>query len=162
MMRYGRMTDSTFALNQTGGLLLSNGSMLEPFRLDILSETELRRIHAWWRAANYLSVGQIYLYDNPLLKEPLRPEHIKPRLLGHWGTTPGLNFIYAHANRVIRKYGLNTIYICGPGHGGPGMNANTWLEGTYSELYPYVTRDAEGMRRLCANAADEPVIPSQG
>ncbi|HEY6341314.1 MAG TPA: phosphoketolase family protein [Bryobacteraceae bacterium] len=134
--------------------------MPEPFRLDILSETELRRIHAWWRAANYLSAGQIYLYENPLLKEPLRPEHIKPRLLGHWGTTPGLNFIYAHANRVIRKYGLNMIYICGPGHGGPGMNANTWLEGTYSELYPHVTRDAEGIERLFKQFSFPGGVPS--
>ncbi len=96
-----------------------------------LSPEELHAIDAWWRAANYLSVGQIYLYDNPLLTEPLRLEHIKPRLLGHWGTTPGLNFLYVHANRVIRKYDLDMIYICGPGHGGPGMVANTYLEGTY-------------------------------
>src|SRR6202045_4894669 len=113
-----------------------------------LTAGELRWIDAYWRAANYLSVGQIYLYANPLLKEPLRLEHIKPRLLGHWGTTPGLNFIYAHANRVIKKYDLDMIYICGPGHGGPGMVANTWLEGTYSECFPNVTRDAEGMQRL--------------
>ena len=93
-------------------------------------------MNAWWRAANYLSVGQIYLYDNPLLTEPLRLEHVKPRLLGDWGTTPGLNFIYVHCNRLIREHDLNMIYICGPGHGGPGMVANTWLEGTYSEIYP--------------------------
>src|ERR1700686_4248721 len=113
-----------------------------------LSPQELRQLDAHWRAANYLSVGQIYLYANPLLTEPLRIEHIKPRLLGHWGTTPGLNFIYAHANRLIRKYDLNMIYVCGPGHGGPGMVANTWLEGTYSEFFPNITRDAEGMERL--------------
>ena len=101
----------------------------------------------YWRAANYLSVGQIYLLDNPLLREPLRPEHIKPRLLGHWGTTPGLNFIYAHLNRVIRARDLNVIYICGPGHGGPGMVANTYLEGTYSEIYPDIARDADGLRQ---------------
>src|SRR5207302_4985109 len=95
-----------------------------------LSDEELRKINAYWRAANYLSVGQIYLYDNPLLTQPLRHEHIKPRLLGHWGTTPGLNFIYVHCNRVIAKYDLNMIYICGPGHGGPAMVANSWLEGS--------------------------------
>src|ERR1700737_2892096 len=101
-----------------------------------LTAEEGRRMNAYWRAANYLSVGPIYLYDNPLLTEPLRLEHVKPRLLGHWGTTPGLNFIYAHCNRVIKKYDLNMIYICGPGHGGPGMVANTYLEGSYSELSP--------------------------
>src|SRR3954454_11227525 len=95
-----------------------------------LSSDELRRLDAWWRAANYLSVGQIYLLDNPLLREPLTLEHIKPRLLGHWGTTPGLNFIYAHLNRVIREHGRSTIYITGPGHGGPGLVASTWLEGS--------------------------------
>ena len=113
-----------------------------------LSPTEAEHIHAYWRAANYLSVGQIYLLDNPLLREPLAPEHIKPRLLGHWGTTPGLNFIYAHLNRIIKACNLDMIYVAGPGHGGPGVVANTWLEGSYSELYPNVPRDAEGMRRL--------------
>jgi xylulose-5-phosphate/fructose-6-phosphate phosphoketolase len=113
-----------------------------------LSERELKEIHAWWRAANYLAVGQIYLLENPLLREPLQPEHIKPRLLGHWGTTPGLAFIYAHLNRVIRKRDLDMIYVAGPGHGGPALTASTWLEGSYSELYPDVSRDAEGMRRL--------------
>jgi xylulose-5-phosphate/fructose-6-phosphate phosphoketolase len=102
----------------------------------------------YWHAANYLSVGQIYLLDNPLLKEPLRAEHIKPRLLGHWGTTPGLNFVYAHLNRVIRLHDLDMIYVCGPGHGGPGMVANTYLEGTYSEIYPDIGRDTDGLRRL--------------
>jgi xylulose-5-phosphate/fructose-6-phosphate phosphoketolase len=129
-------------------------------RSAVLSPEESRGIDAWWRAANYLSVGQIYLYANPLLKEPLRLEHIKPRLLGHWGTTPGLNFIYAHANRVIRKYDLNMIYICGPGHGGPGMVANTWLEGTYSELYPDVAQDVEGMGRLFKQFSFPGGIPS--
>jgi xylulose-5-phosphate/fructose-6-phosphate phosphoketolase len=113
-----------------------------------LSATELAAIDAWWRAANYLSVGQIYLLDNPLLQEPLRAEHVKPRLVGHWGTTPGLNFIYAHLNRVIRRNDLDMIYIAGPGHGGPALVANTWLEGSYSERYPDVSQDLEGMRRL--------------
>ncbi|MBI4345977.1 MAG: hypothetical protein HY553_03935 [Elusimicrobia bacterium] len=112
------------------------------------SDEELDRIDAWWRAANYLSVGQIYLLDDPLLREPLRPEHLKPRLLGHWGTTPGLNFIYAHLERVITARDLNAICIVGPGHGGPAAVANAYLEGTYSELHPEVTRDEDGMRRL--------------
>jgi len=110
--------------------------------------TEFDALDAWWRAANFLSVGQIYLLANPLLRQPLEAEHTKPRLLGHWGTTPGLNFIYAHLNRVINKYDLDMLYIAGPGHGGPAMFANTWLEGSYSEFYPNVTRDAEGMQRL--------------
>src|SRR5512135_2251790 len=113
-----------------------------------LSGEELALLHAYWRAPNYLSVGQIYLLDNPLLREPLRPEHVKPRLLGHWGTTPGLNFLYVHLNRAIRARDLDVIYVCGPGHGGPGMVANTYLEGTYSELYPTVTQDAAGLGRL--------------
>ena len=109
---------------------------------------ELAAVDLWWRAANYLSVGQIYLLDNPLLREPLHPEHVKPRLLGHWGTTPGLNFIYAHMNRVIRAFDLNAIYVMGPGHGGPAAAANSWLEGSWSEVNPELTQDAEGMRRL--------------
>jgi len=121
---------------------------------------EVAQIDAWWRAANYLAIGQIYLYANPLLTEPLRREHIKPRLLGHWGTTPGLNFIYAHANRLITKYDLDMIYVCGPGHGGPGMVANTWLEGTYSEYFPNITRDAEGMLRLFTQFSFPGGIPS--
>jgi xylulose-5-phosphate/fructose-6-phosphate phosphoketolase len=125
-----------------------------------LGTDELAAIHAWWRAANYLSVGQIYLLDNVLLREPLRPEHVKPRLLGHWGTTPGLNFIYAHLNRVIRRDDLNVVYLCGPGHGGPGMVANTWLEGTYSEVYPAVTPDAAGMRALFRQFSFPGGIPS--
>ncbi|PYT22239.1 MAG: phosphoketolase [Acidobacteria bacterium] len=130
------------------------------YRSDVLSEEDLRKIDAYWRAANYLSVGQIYLYDNPLLTEPLRLDHIKPRLLGHWGTTPGLNFIYVHCNRIIKKYNVNMIYICGPGHGGPGMVANTWLEGTYSEFYPNITQDAEGMQRLFKQFSFPGGIPS--
>ena len=113
-----------------------------------LDAEQLRKINAYWRAANYLSVGQIYLLDNPLLKEPLKKKHVKPRLLGHWGTTPGLNLIYAHCNRIIKNHDLNMIYIAGPGHGGPGLVANTWLEGSYSEFYPNVTMDAEGVKKL--------------
>src|SRR5260370_10600454 len=125
-----------------------------------LSEDECHRMNAYWRAANYLSVGQIYLYDNPLLTEPLKLEHIKPRLLGHWGTTPGLNFIYVHCNRVIRSHDLNMIYICGPGHGGPGMVANTWLEGSYSEFYPNIGQNVEGMKRLFLQFSFPGGIPS--
>ena len=125
-----------------------------------LSAEELRKIHAYWRAANYLSVGQIYLLDNPLLREPLKLEHVKPRLLGHWGTTPGLNFIYAHLNRVINKYNSNMIYIAGPGHGGPGLVANTYLEGTYSEYYPDVSQDVVGMKRLFKQFSFPGGIPS--
>jgi len=120
----------------------------------------LELLDRYWRAANYLSVGQIYLLDNPLLRQPLRPEHIKPRLLGHWGTTPGLNFIYAHLNRAIRISDLNVIYICGPGHGGPGMVANTYLEGTYSEIYPDISHDEAGLRKLFRQFSFPGGIPS--
>ena len=113
-----------------------------------LSTEEARLIDAWWRAANYLSVGQIYLLDNPLLTEPLQLDHVKPRLIGHWGTTPGLNFIHAHVNRVIKARDLDAIEIIGPGHGGPAAVASAWMEGSYTELYPSVTQDEEGMRRL--------------
>jgi xylulose-5-phosphate/fructose-6-phosphate phosphoketolase len=125
-----------------------------------LDPLELRRIDAWWRAANYLSVGQIYLLSNPLLREPLRPEHVKPRLLGHWGTTPGLNFVYAHMNRAINAHDLNAIFVTGPGHGGPGLVASTYLEGTYSEVYPHIGRDAEGLTRLCRQFSFPGGIPS--
>ncbi len=125
-----------------------------------LSPAELELIHAWWRAANYLSVGQIYLLDNPLLERPLERADIKPRLLGHWGTTPGLNFVYVHLNRVIKARGLDMIYICGPGHGGPGMVANTWLEGTYSEIYPNIPQNKDGMRRLFKQFSFPGGIPS--
>jgi len=125
-----------------------------------LSATELKNINAYWRAANYLSVGQIYLMKNPLLREPLTLEHVKPRLLGHWGTTPGLNFIYAHMNRVIKSFDLNALYIAGPGHGGPGLVANTWLEGTYSEYYPDISEDTDGMRRLFKQFSFPGGIPS--
>jgi len=126
----------------------------------LLTEDELAGIDAYWRAANYLSVGQIYLMDNPLLREPLRPEHIKPRLLGHWGTTPGLNLVYAHMNRLIRQRDLDVIYITGPGHGGPGLVANAYLDGTYSEVYPHITRDVAGMRRLFRQFSFPGGIPS--
>ncbi len=125
-----------------------------------LSAEELHALHGYWRAANYLSVGQIYLLDNPLLREPLRIEHVKPRLLGHWGTTPGLNFVYAHLNRVIRARDLNAIYVTGPGHGGPGLVANTYLEGTYTEVYPHVGHDLEGLRRLFRQFSFPGGIPS--
>src|SRR5579871_3523331 len=114
-----------------------------------LSPELLRRMNAYWRAANYLSVGQIYLYDNPLLKEPLTLAHVKPLVVGHWGTTPGQNFIYVHLNRVIKKYDLDTFYIAGPGHGGPAIVGNVYLEGTWSEIYPNVSQDEAGLKKLC-------------
>lgn len=125
-----------------------------------LSAEEVRLLNAYWRAANYLSVGQIYLYDNPLLREPLKLEHVKPRLLGHWGTTPGLNFIYVHLNRVIKLRDLNVIYVTGPGHGGPGLVANTYLEGTYSEFYPNISQDEIGMKKLFKQFSFPGGIPS--
>ncbi|MGC2186198.1 MAG: phosphoketolase family protein [Terriglobales bacterium] len=133
----------------------STSTSIEPLSLE-----ELRKMNAYWRAANYLSIGQIYLYGNPLLREPLKLDDIKPRLLGHWGTTPGLNFIYVHFNRAIKKYDLNVIYVCGPGHGGPGMVANTYLEGTYTELYPDVQQNEEGIRRLFKQFSFPGGIPS--
>ena len=125
-----------------------------------LTDEELHALDGYWRAANYLSVGQIYLLDNPLLREPLRIEHVKPRLLGHWGTTPGLNFIYAHLNRVIRARELSVLYVTGPGHGGPGLVANTYLEGTYTEVYPHIGHDEEGLRRLFRQFSFPGGIPS--
>tara|TARA_R110000824_G_scaffold401796_1_gene616757 strand:+ start:22122 stop:24515 length:2394 start_codon:yes stop_codon:yes gene_type:complete len=125
-----------------------------------LSVEELEKMHAYWRAANYLSVGQIYLMDNPLLKKPLKIDHIKPRLLGHWGTAPGLNFIYVHLNRMIKALDLNMIYIAGPGHGGPALNANTWLEGSYSEFYPDIGNDVEGMCKLFKQFSFPGGVPS--
>ncbi|MGI4895432.1 MAG: phosphoketolase family protein, partial [Janthinobacterium lividum] len=125
-----------------------------------ITEETLARVHAWWRAANYLSVGQIYLLDNPLLHEPLRRDHVKPRLLGHWGTTPGLNFLYAHLNRAILDRGQSTMYVTGPGHGGPGLVANAYLDGTYSEVYSDITPDAEGLRRLFRQFSFPGGIPS--
>ena len=125
-----------------------------------LASDELSRIHAWWRAANYLTVGQIYLQANPLLREPLSPDHIKPRLLGHWGTSPGLNLIYVHMNRLIRKYDLDAIYMAGPGHGGPALVANVWLEGSYSEFYPDIAWNEAGMLRLFRQFSTPGGVPS--
>ena len=125
-----------------------------------LSASELQAIDAYWRASNYLSVGQIYLLDNPLLREPLKREHIKPRLLGHWGTSPGLNMLYVHLNRVIKRDDLDMIYIIGPGHGGPSLVAHAYLEGTYSEVYPNISQDTEGMRRLFKQFSFPGGIPS--
>src|SRR5262245_11614471 len=126
----------------------------------LLTADEVRTINAYWRAANYLSVGQIYLFDNPLLKFPLASAHVKPRLLGHWGTTPGLNFIYVHLNRIIRKYDRSMIYVAGPGHGGPALVANTYLEGTYSEFYPAISQDEAGLTRLFKQFSFPGGIPS--
>src|SRR5579884_91004 len=125
-----------------------------------LSSDLLRKMHAYWRAANYLSVGQIYLLNNPLLRQPLKLSDIKPRLLGHWGTTPGLNFIYVHLNRVIKEQDLDMIYVCGPGHGGPGIVANVYLEGTYTQVYPNITQDEAGMKKLFKQFSFPGGIPS--
>lgn len=127
---------------------------------DVISDDELKKINAYWRAANYLSIGQIYLYNNPLLKKPLKLTDIKPRLLGHWGTTPGLNFIYVHLNRVIKAHGLDIIYVAGPGHGGPGLVANAYLEGTYSEVYPNISQDTGGLKKLFKQFSFPGGIPS--
>jgi len=142
--------------------MTSPAALQSPDRIaqPLMTPDELRKIDAYWRAANYLSVGQIYLYANPLLREPLKLEHIKPRLLGHFGTTPGLNFIYAHFNRLIKKYDLNVIYLAGPGHGGPGMVANTYLEGSYSEFYPNITQNEEGLQKLFKQFSFPGGIPS--
>jgi len=140
--------------------LASVNSAQHHISIQPLTSEELRKIDAYLRAANYLSIGQIYLYANPLLREPLKIEHIKPRLLGHWGTTPGLNFIYVHFNRLIKNYDLNVIYIAGPGHGGPGMVANTYLEGSYSEFYPNIPQDEEGIQRLFKQFSFPGGIPS--
>src|SRR6195952_214854 len=131
-----------------------------PARPDPLGEDIIARLDGWWRAANYLSVGQIYLLSNPLLHTPLSRDDVKPRLLGHWGTTPGLNFLYAHLNRAIKARGQSTIYVTGPGHGGPGLVANAYLDGTYSEVYPDITKDAEGLRRLFRQFSFPGGIPS--
>ncbi|MTD59189.1 phosphoketolase, partial [Amycolatopsis sp. RM579] len=125
-----------------------------------MSERELSQVDMLWRAANYLSVGQIYLLDNPLLREPLRREHVKPRLLGHWGTSPGLNFVYAHLNRLICAHDLDVMFVTGPGHGGPALLANTWLEGSYPEVAPEAAQDAEGMRVLFRQFSFPGGVPS--
>src|SRR3989440_9440457 len=125
-----------------------------------LSQAQLQLVHMYWNAANYLTIGQIYLQDNPLLKEPLRPEHTKPRLLGHWGTSPGLSFIYVHLNRLIQQHDVNMIYLAGPGHGGPAIVANVYLEGTYTEIYPEITQDTEGMKHLFRQFSTPGGIPS--
>ncbi|HZX36943.1 MAG TPA: phosphoketolase, partial [Streptomyces sp.] len=126
----------------------------------VLTDEELRTLDAHWRAANYLAAGQIYLLANPLLHEPLRPEHIKPRLLGHWGTSPGLNLVHTHLNRVIKARGLDALCVWGPGHGGPSVLANSWLEGSYTQTYPDVTRDAAGMERLFRQFSFPGGVPS--
>ncbi len=128
--------------------------------LSPIGDDTLARLDGWWRAANYLSVGQIYLLDNPLLRTPLSRDDVKPRLLGHWGTTPGLNFIYAHLNRAIKERDQSTVYVTGPGHGGPGLVANAYLDGTYSEVYSDITQDVEGMRRLFRQFSFPGGIPS--
>ena len=147
-----RHTEAARAGNGAAGLSAHTATPLDA--------DELRRLDAYWRAANYLSVGQIYLLANPLLRDPLQLEHVKPRLLGHWGTTPGLNFVYAHLNRLIRMRDLSVLYVTGPGHGGPGLVANTYLEGTYSEVYPHIGRDEEGLRRLFRQFSFPGGIPS--
>lgn len=135
-------------------------SMATSTPLAPISDAEVTLLDAYWRAANYLSVGQIYLLDNPLLREPLAPQHVKPRLLGHWGTTPGLNLLYAHLNRVIRQRDTDVVYITGPGHGGPGMVANAYLEGTYSEVYTGIGQDADGLQKLFRQFSFPGGIPS--
>src|SRR6476659_6562392 len=125
-----------------------------------LSDQDLTALDRYWRAANYLTVGQIYLQDNALLQEPLRPEHIKPRLLGHWGTSPGLSLVYVHLNRLIRERDVNVVYVAGPGHGGPAILANVYLEGTYSEVYPEVSPDDAGMLRLFRQFSTPGGVPS--
>jgi xylulose-5-phosphate/fructose-6-phosphate phosphoketolase len=138
------MNVPTSKLRSQGG----NAAGAIPVEQATLSSDELRKMDAYWRAANYLSVGQIYLYANPMLREPLTLAHVKPLVVGHWGTTPGQNFIYVHLNRVIKKDDLDMIYIAGPGHGGPALVANTYLEGSYSEIYPDISQDEAGMKRL--------------
>src|SRR5690606_6126811 len=155
--RRGRYTGRRSAAG-TFGLAAARESA-EDGRMTI-DDTTIDQLDAWWRAANYLSIGQIYLLDNPLLREPLVPEHVKPRLLGHWGTTPGLNFLYAHLNRSIRQRDLDTLFITGPGHGGPGMVANAWLDGSYSEIYSRIGRDADGIRELFRQFSFPGGIPS--
>src|SRR6201981_1034312 len=156
----GATTDTHDCFWRVGAMRSSLTRDQEVMMANVLSEKERTWMYAYGRAANYLSVGQIYLYDNPLLKQSLTKDHIKPRLLGHWGTTPGLNFIYVHLNRLIKKHDLNMIYVTGPGHGGPGLVANAYLEGTYSEVYPNISSDEEGMKRLFTQFSFPGGIPS--
>src|SRR5499427_4060467 len=155
-----RITGTKRKKVSTNGARRAHGTARSTTKDAPLSREELNKINAYWRAANYLSVGQIYLYDNPLLKKPLSKEHVKPRLLGHWGTTPGLNFIYVHLNRLIKQHDLDMLYITGPGHGGPGLVANAYLEGTYSEVYPNISQDEEGIKRLFTQFSFPGGIPS--
>src|SRR5439155_15787204 len=139
---------------------LKPGDVLKAAAAGSLSAEELRKLDAYWRASNYLSVGQIYLLDNPLLREPLKREHVKPRLLGHWGTSPGLNFLYVHLNRVIVEHDLNMMYIIAPGHGGPSLVALAYLEGTYSEVYPSIDQTIGGIKKLFKQFSFPGGIPS--
>ena len=154
------VTDATATGTTTAGTSETNSTAWPKRDAPPLSDNAIAQIDAWWRAANYLSIGQIYLLDNPLLREPLTREHIKPRLLGHWGTTPGLNFVYAHLNRAIRERQISTLYIAGPGHGGPGMVANAWLDGTYSEIYSDIDQTVDGMQKLFRQFSFPGGIPS--
>src|SRR5215471_17516563 len=158
--RHKQYFDEHLTLHYQKGMTTPTDSVDRARNDGPLDAEQLRKIDAWWRAANYLSVGQIYLFGNPLLKKPLKKEHVKPRLVGHWGTTPGLNFIYVHLNRVIKERDLNMIYVIGPGHGGPGVVANTWLEGTYSETYPNISQDEAGMKKLFKQFSFPGGIPS--
>ena len=157
------MEDSTYRFDVTISSAVKDGSRLPVAEESVegpLSDELLGKMQRYWQAANYLTVGQIYLKDNPLLREPLDTSHIKPRLLGHWGTSPGLSLIYVHLNRLIRERGADVIYLAGPGHGGPAVLANVYLEGTYSEVYPEVSRDAAGMQRLFRRFSTPGGVPS--
>src|SRR5438270_13432659 len=147
-------------LNDTLSKVFSVQNIPKEDAMANVDQARLQMMHRYWNAANYLTVGQIYLQDNPLLREPLRPEHIKPRLLGHWETSPGLSFIYVHLNRLIQDHDVDMIYLAGPGHGGPALLANVYLEGTYTEIYPQVTQDAEGIRRLVRQFSTPGGVPS--
>jgi len=138
----------------------ASDSSSKPGRFEPLTADETRKMNAYWRACNYLSAGMLYLRSNPLLREPLKPEHIKPRLLGHWGTSPGQNLLYVHLNRLIKRHDADMIYLSGPGHGGPAIVAQVYLEGTYSEIYPDVTRDVGGLRKLFRQFSTPGGIPS--
>lgn len=135
-------------------------SIIDQVTMTPIDQTRLDRMHRYWSAANYLTIGQIYLQENPLLRELLKAEHIKPRLLGHWGTSPGLSFIYVHVNRLIQDHDVNAIYLAGPGHGGPALIANVYLEGSYTEIYPKITQDTEGIHRLFRQFSTPGGVPS--